>query len=209
MVVATCTTYSYGLDHDIAVKFASKWDDQKANKVLQWLGALTKKSVSGDFHAALKSGVVLCEALNVLWPNSVASINKSSMAFPQRENVSAFMNACKSRGLRETDTFVTDDLFEARNLVVVLDSIIALGQLAKDKKLNAPVLSVSDVSAPSPIDINAELRAQSQAAQGKTSATVTVNTTATNTSQAKFCGSCGSARANNSSKFCGDCGKGF
>lgn len=211
------STYAYGLDHEIAQKFASKWDSSKAQQVADWLAGLANApkgtiSSSTDFQNYIKSGVILCNAVNALWPNSIpaSAISKSSMAFPQRENIVKYMEAAKKNGLRETDAFVTDDLYEGRNLVVVLDSIIALGQVAKDKGVKAQLLSVSSVSAPAPIDINAEVKAQAAASRGVTSPAVPpTQSQPVLANQPKFCGECGAQRAAAGTKFCGDCGKPF
>ena len=85
---------------------AGKYDSGKASAVKVWIEAVTKRSLSNDLHASLKSGVVLCELINAIWPGSVAKINQGAMPFVQRENVVAYLDAGKKRGLRETDCFV-------------------------------------------------------------------------------------------------------
>jgi hypothetical protein len=64
--------YWLGLDHDLQQKMAGKFDQGKANAARVWIEAVTKKQLPADLHAALKSGVVLCELINAIWPGSVS-----------------------------------------------------------------------------------------------------------------------------------------
>ena len=59
---------------------------------------------------------MLCELINAIWPGSVKKINQGAMPFIQRENIVAYLEAGKRAGLRETDCFVTGDLYEASNM---------------------------------------------------------------------------------------------
>ena len=74
-----------GLDHDLQKKMAGKYDPAKAQAVRVWIEAVTKRSLPSDLHEALKSGVVLCELINAIWPGSVKKINQGAMPFVQRE----------------------------------------------------------------------------------------------------------------------------
>lgn len=144
----------------------AKWDNDKATTVSSWLSALSGVQVSGSdpdsMQKALKSGVVLCKVINAIWPGTIKSINASSMPFPQRENISAYLEACKSKGVKEvssvnyqfvfahattpqTDVFMTVDLFDGANMLSVLDNLIALGNLASSTRgYTGPKLVVKD-----------------------------------------------------------------
>merc|ERR1712141_779315 len=65
---------------------------------------------------------------------SVKKINKNKMAFKQRENIVNYLDACKKLGMRDTDCFVSQDLFEGDNMVAVIDQIYALGALSRKTK---------------------------------------------------------------------------
>ena len=43
-----------------------------------------------------------------------------------QENIGRFLEACEKLGLRRTDCFMTVDLYEAKNLVPVVDCVVAL-----------------------------------------------------------------------------------
>ena len=78
----------------------------------------------------LKSGVLICEVLNKISPGSVKKISKSKMPFPQRENITAFINACSQIGVPQHENFDTNDLFEESNIKQVLVCLRSLGRLS-------------------------------------------------------------------------------
>jgi hypothetical protein len=219
-------TYNYGLDYEIQKKLESKWDPEKAANCQAWIEALTKSKFSGDFHSSLKSGVLLCELINAIWPNTIKSISKSNMPFNQRENIASYLSACKSKGLRETDMFVTQDLFEGDNLLVVVDNICALGVLAhkagwKGTQLIISGGAVQTTSKPvstsntasqvfSSPAYSAPKQAPAQTSNHSAAVQPASSSAASSTSSAsggnKFCGNCGTARSDAAQKFCGNCG---
>ena len=211
-------SYSYGLDHDIQQRLQAKLDPLKAQLCLDWLAALTgagsaagltqgsssAASVPERLQAALKSGVVLCSAFNAVFPGSIARIQTGSQPFVQRENLVAYLTACKAKGIRETDCFATDDLYEARNLVAVLDNLCALGQLAKERgDKGRPQLSISHGAvvglggASAPVNAPVPLVVPHAAAPARAQ------------SQSGACGGCGGKRADANAKFCGQCGRAY
>lgn len=225
--------YTYGLDHDLQQKIAGKYDPQKAAAALAWVSAVTKRQLPADLHEALKSGTVLCELVNAIWPGSVPKINQGSMPFVQRENLVNYINACKAKGMRETDCFVTGDLYEAANLGAVVDQICALGQLSNQKGFKGPALVISGgavqvasptaafkVAPPPQVDMFAKspaasaapshIQAPAPAAAAKPApAPAATAAPSPPAGGAKFCGGCGTPRADQSVKFCGNCGGKF
>jgi len=220
--------YNYGLDYEIQKKLEAKWDGDKAKNCLTWIEAVTKQKTGSDFQAALKSGVLLCELINGIWPGTIKGISKASAPFNQRENIASYLNACKAKGLRETDLFVTQDLYEGDNLLVVVDNLCALGMLvAKNTNYKGTQLvigggsvqttassssssyssSTSSTAGGSPKNSNKS--SISVPAPKPASATTTTSTSTTSSSSSggagKFCGNCGKSRVGDT-KFCGDCG---
>jgi len=131
--------YTFGLDAEIKKKLDAKFDAQKASQAIAWLEALTgirAPAIQGDVTPAivqeyLKSGVVLCSAINIIKPNSVPNVNKAGAAFKERENVANYLAACTALGCRSTDSFMTQDLFDGGNLGVVVDNVHVLGALSR------------------------------------------------------------------------------
>lgn len=49
-----------------------------------------------------------------------------NMPFKHMENIGNFLNGCEKLGLRKPDCFMTVDLYEWKNPVAVVDTILAL-----------------------------------------------------------------------------------
>ena len=55
------------------------------------------------------------------------------MPFKQMENITAFLRACRTVGVSEHDLFETVDLYEEKDLNVVIQCIFALGRTIQVK----------------------------------------------------------------------------
>ena len=102
----------------------------EAEQALAWVSDATGIALSGELEDALRDGVALCELANRLQPKTVKRISKSSMPFPQRENVKAFIDAARQFGVPDRDNFDTSDLFEAKSIRQVLICLGSLGRAA-------------------------------------------------------------------------------
>ena len=124
---------SYGLDAELKAKQDAKYDPNLEREVLDWIRALVGVSITpgNDVHEQLKSGVVLCNLANKISPGIVKKINTGRMPFVQMENVNSFLVASKQLGVPDVDLFMTVDLFEAKNMVQVIQSIHALGRASQ------------------------------------------------------------------------------
>lgn len=135
-----------GMDREIQAKIQGKYDADKHAQAQAWIEELSGTAFPGpsqnDFKEHLKSGVVLCNTLNVIKPGTVKKIHKSSMPFMQRENITSYLDGCKSLGMVETDLFVTQDLYEGDNLILVIDNIHCLGGLARKIGYEGPTIGV-------------------------------------------------------------------
>ncbi|XXQ36119.1 Calponin-homology (CH) domain-containing protein [Plasmodiophora brassicae] len=122
----------YGLDKEIAEKIASKYDPAMEKEAQDWIEQVTAEKFKAGFQESLKSGVILCKLLNRIKPGTVSRINTQSMPFMQRENISYFLNGCRDLGMRNTDLFDTQDLYENKNIVHVIDSVFSLAAVARN-----------------------------------------------------------------------------
>jgi len=114
------------------------------NEILDWIEAVTGKKVPRDlpFEEVLKDGVILCNMMNKLVPGSV-KIHKGSDSQHQ-ENLVHFQQAMREFGVPMDDIFQTKDLFEAKNIKHVVDSLAALAKTASNKPdYTGPELSKS------------------------------------------------------------------
>jgi len=212
--------YHFGLDADIKKKFVEKYDPAKENAARVWIEALTRRKLSGSLQEELKSGVVLCELINAIQPGTVSAINKGSQPFVQRENIAAYLKGCKSLGMKETDLFVTQDLFEGDNIVVVIDNIFSLGIVAKNSRTfrgTQLVVSGGQVKIEGKPQAAASAAPQRAVPTKPTPSSPPASKPAASKPAAgggggggpKFCASCGAARPSATAKFCAECGGSF
>ncbi|XP_072775588.1 calponin-2 isoform X1 [Taeniopygia guttata] len=117
---------SYGLSAEVKNRLAQKYDPQKEAELRTWIESVTGKQIGPDFQRGLKDGVILCELMNKLQPNSVRKINRSAQNWHQLENLSNFIKAMASYGMNPVDLFEANDLFESGNLTQVQVSLLAL-----------------------------------------------------------------------------------
>jgi len=99
-----------------------------------------------DFAEHLKDGSVLCSLINCLQPGSVKKINTLKAPFKQRENIEMYLKACATYGLKEQDLFQVNDLYENKNLYMVVDNLFSLGGMAQKKSWEGPALGVKVAS---------------------------------------------------------------
>eukprot|EP01090_Pellita_catalonica_P005203 TRINITY_DN1509_c0_g1_i1.p1 TRINITY_DN1509_c0_g1~~TRINITY_DN1509_c0_g1_i1.p1 ORF type:complete len:288 (-),score=52.40 TRINITY_DN1509_c0_g1_i1:797-1660(-) len=124
----------------------SAFDTPKALAESQrWIEAVTGERFSdpNDFVASTRDGVLLCKLVNGIKPGSVPKINSSSSAFAQRENISHFLNACRDLGLKDTQLFVSNDLFEAQRIRTVAITLYWLGRAARSQGFRGPQMRLS------------------------------------------------------------------
>jgi len=217
--------YSYGLDADIKKKLDSKFDSTKAAQAQAWLEELTGiPSNSISLQEYLKSGIVLCLAANKIKPGTVKQINRQlNNPFKERENIAAYLQACKAFGCRDTDLFMTQDLYESANMGVVVDNLHSVGGLSrKIKGFNGPFLGVkyADENKRQFTDDQLKASVPSKQTQGSYGYQVEKSTgldkiirnadtiDANRGASAKSCSACGTKKEG-AAKFCPNCGAQF
>jgi len=141
---------SYGLSRECAMKSAAKFEIGRAQQCLDWIEAVVERNIEypegdgvrdqNEFGAVLKNGHLLCEVINKLRPGSVKKINTMNAPFKQRENIELFLKGCESYGLVPQDLFQVNDLYEQKNLYMVVDNLYALGGLAQRQGFDGPVI---------------------------------------------------------------------
>jgi len=134
----------YGLDLELEAKKMAKYDKEMENDVRYWIEAVTGEQFKHeDFQESLKDGILLCKLCNVVKPGSIPKINTSRLPFMQMENIGYFLKAADEMGLPKHDAFRTVDLFEGKNIPVVIQSLFIFGSVVqKLPGYNGPILGV-------------------------------------------------------------------
>lgn len=146
---------SYGLSRECQMKSQAKFSLDRAQEAMSWVVAVTQRDLpipvdqfkdQLDFAEVLKDGSVLCELINALLPGAVKKINTMKAPFKQRENIEMYLKGCESYGLKTQDLFQVNDLYENKNLYMVVDNLYTLGGMAQKKGFDGPVLGVKIAS---------------------------------------------------------------
>merc|ERR1712232_1170105 len=95
-------------------------DAEYQNEVAQWVRSVTGLADDGDFSECLRTGEVLCQLINNISPGAIPKIERPGQAFRERENISRFLQACRTLGVKEHALFSTDDLYEQHNMPSVM-----------------------------------------------------------------------------------------
>jgi len=98
-------------------------------EVTTWLEGVLGKQKPADqsLQQWLKSGEILCDAINAKKPGTISKVNRgSTRAFMQMENIAHFLEACTKLGLSSRERFETVDLFEDDNMTSVVNCLTAL-----------------------------------------------------------------------------------
>ncbi|KAK7076273.1 hypothetical protein SK128_020341, partial [Halocaridina rubra] len=143
---------SYGLSRECQMKSQAKFDLTRAREACDWVESVTGIPLDWPtsegladqlaFGHALKDGVSLCTLMNVLMPGAVPRISTMKAPFKQRENLELFLKGCETYGLKSQDLFQVNDLYENKNLYMVVDCLFALGGLAQKRHFDGPVIGV-------------------------------------------------------------------
>ncbi|CAM9553569.1 unnamed protein product [Ectocarpus sp. 4 AP-2014] len=96
-------------------------------EVALWIEGVTGETFPGKFWSSLKDGVLLCKVLNSIKPGLVPHVNPSRGTFVELENISSFLSGCRRVGVPEHSLFDTKDLYEKRDMQVVVHCLHVLG----------------------------------------------------------------------------------
>ncbi|XP_021169439.1 calponin-3 isoform X1 [Fundulus heteroclitus] len=141
-VVSTLNALRYSLPLLFRLRpdmIAQKYDLQKEEELRFWIEDVTGMVIGDNFQKGLKDGVILCELINKLQPGSVKKINHSQLNWHKLENLGNFIKAILAYGLKPSDIFEANDLFENGNMTQVQTTLLALASMAKTKGLDTKV----------------------------------------------------------------------
>jgi hypothetical protein len=107
---------------------ARSFDDDVAT-CKEWVELVMKKPCKQPFEEAITSGELLCELAIAILPTSVRRYNKDpKIPFKRLENLSTFIQACRSFGVMEYELFSTSDVEAGRGVAAVTRCLFALGR---------------------------------------------------------------------------------
>jgi len=110
-------------------------------EIALWIEALIDDCIPPrPFDQVLRDGVLLCRAINVLKPGSVAKIAKPFTKDAYTQNLSAFIKGAESFGVPSDKLFAPADLVEGENIPKVINCLLTLARLCYEKGWEGPAL---------------------------------------------------------------------
>ncbi|TKR76151.1 hypothetical protein L596_017339 [Steinernema carpocapsae] len=132
-----------GMAGAILDKQKSKFNEDEAKNLLEWIQGLTKESFSceGDaynFKEVLGDGQILCKLLNAIKEGTIKKIMKPISNFNCLENINQFCSNARKLGVKDEETFQSVDLFEGRDLFSVCVTLQSLSRKVEKEFNIAP-----------------------------------------------------------------------
>jgi len=125
---------SSSIETGIKVRQETKYDAPRAEKAKKWLEELLKESFTEEnLQEALKSGVRLCNALNLVYPGTIPKVNTKDTVYMQRENLDKYVKACGRLGFNKSILFDVPDLYDGKNMTKVVENIYELAHFGSRK----------------------------------------------------------------------------
>merc|ERR1711874_276011 len=130
---------SYGLSRECAMKSQAKFSPERAKECVDWIEEVIGSKLEMEVKDQVDFGTVLKDG-------SVKKINTMKAPFKQRENIEMYLKACAAYGLKEQDLFQVNDLYENKNLYMVVDNLYNLGGMTQKNGWDGPVLGVKQAT---------------------------------------------------------------
>jgi len=140
-----------GMDRALSSKLGAKYDSSAEAEVRHWVKELLGEDIgegSMVVEKNLRDGVLLLKLLQKLYENTSnlppkcskmkLKINNQETPFKQMENIELFLKGANAYGVPYNSLFQTVDLFEGRNMAMVIATILQVGTEAQRHSYNGP-----------------------------------------------------------------------
>eukprot|EP01114_Cavostelium_apophysatum_P015535 TRINITY_DN4249_c0_g1_i1.p1 TRINITY_DN4249_c0_g1~~TRINITY_DN4249_c0_g1_i1.p1 ORF type:complete len:916 (+),score=312.20 TRINITY_DN4249_c0_g1_i1:107-2854(+) len=104
----------------------------KQTEAQEWMqNVLGVQFPTEDFGKSIEDGTLLCRLANAIQPGIIKRINNgSTLKFKMIENITNFINACKTLKIPPIVIFHETDLYERRNMMKVVNCIHVIAEVA-------------------------------------------------------------------------------
>jgi len=115
----------FGMDAEHENRMADNYNADLEDRLMDWIEAVTGYAID-SFHANLKSGQVLCDMVNAIRPGTIGKVHRVSKPLMERENIQKFLQAAAGLGVKPSEMFGVNDLYDQRDMNAVLNCLYAL-----------------------------------------------------------------------------------
>jgi len=140
-----------GMDRALHSKVSAKYDSGSELEVKTWILALTGEDIGTgamEVEKRLRNGQILIKVIQTVFANTAnlppactgvkLKGNTSPLPFKQMENIEIFLNAASKYGVPQNSLFPTADLFDGRNMAMVISTLLQLGTECQRNGFNGP-----------------------------------------------------------------------
>lgn len=141
-----------GMDRALTSKMGAKYDPDAEREVRHWFQQILGEDIGEGPNAVeknLRNGVILVKLMQKLFsgtsdlPPAAAKIKEPKYStldtpFKQMENIEIFLKCARAYGVPLVSCFQTVDLYEGRNVPMVIATILQVGTEAQRNGFNGP-----------------------------------------------------------------------
>lgn len=141
------------MDRALSSKVAGKYDAGSETAVQGWIQELVGEDIgqgATNVEKSLRNGQILVKLINKVYegtpnlPPACTGVklkgNTSELAFKQMENIEIFLNAASKYGVQQNSLFPSSDLFDGKNMAMVLNTILQLGTECQRNGFSGPTI---------------------------------------------------------------------
>ncbi|XP_070202460.1 calponin-1-like isoform X3 [Littorina saxatilis] len=132
-------------------KVLAKYDSGAEYEVREWIKQLVGEDIGSgamEVEKKLRNGQILCKLAQAVYAgtpnlppaakNYKIKVNSMAAPFKQMENIEVFLKACELYGVPSNSLFPTADLFDGRNMAMVISTVLQLGSEAQRHGFQGP-----------------------------------------------------------------------
>jgi len=141
--------------------------------VHKWIEDVLEVSMKKSLEEELSNGIVICYLMQAIVPRSIPRIQENTKNdLKLKENIQFFIGSIEDYGVPKHRLFYVNDLYENRNIVNVVFSLVALAKIASDNGFKKKLVDIPDIKRP---DVDQKTMADIKKLLGKVKSEVTTD----------------------------------
>jgi hypothetical protein len=120
-------------DAELHSKREAQRDPEFELEVAKWVERAVGEPLAdvNDLWLSLRSGVVLCNLVNKIVPNTVPRFAKTKLLpLMEMDNIQLYLKACWNLGVPSGDFFIVSDLYQNKSILQVIQNLVSLSRVA-------------------------------------------------------------------------------